>query len=164
MLAKSESQSGTRTHEPLRNSNLRQVTTTDEDPEPHTTYNAGLLHPGQHAAGRFGDWTPFQKIAILGIRDGSSTGTAMLEPTVFGEDVAARGTLITIGPPPDADAPANNNHQNGNSSIKRASNSVPGLSHDSRIHLFAVEPMFPEPGGRTLDAQVRSFNHFPRVV
>ncbi|KAL8937909.1 MAG: hypothetical protein Q9211_003449 [Gyalolechia sp. 1 TL-2023] len=147
MLAHTESQGGLRTHEPLRNSTLRQVTLTNENLEDGVTPDAGPGHPSPCATSQLGKWKYFQKIVRLGVSDALPiTSRALLDPTTFPEDIA-KGGLITIEPALDASATVEGQSRNGGSTKQT-------LADGLHRHLFTTEPLASNPSAKTPDAQV----------
>ena len=153
MLAHAESHGGLRAHQPLRNSTLRHVTATDEDPDTEISPNPSLQHPATRAFRHLSE-KPIQRIVTLGIHDRSSAGsTALIDPTVFPEDALKEGVLITISPAPDSDTPINDQFYHGESGNKRGNASTPKPTVNDRQHLFLAEAMLPDPSGKSPEIQ-----------
>lgn len=156
MLAHTENQGGLRTHEPLRNSTLRQVTSTDEDPEDGVTPDTGLGHLPLFTTSQLGEPKHFQRIVRLSISDGlPRTSCALLDPTTFHDEIA-KGRLITIGPAPDTGVAVEGQPRNGNGNEKADRTSAHELADGNHKHLFTTEPLASNPSSRTPDVQVRT--------
>ncbi|KAI4166701.1 MAG: hypothetical protein LQ343_007824 [Gyalolechia ehrenbergii] len=154
MLAHTENQGGLRTHEPLRNSTLRQVTSTDEDPEDGVTPDTGLGHLPLFTTSQLGEPKHFQRIVRLSISDGlPRTSCALLDPTTFHDEIA-KGRLITIGPAPDTGVAVEGQPRNGNGNEKADRTSAHELADGNHKHLFTTEPLASNPSSRTPDVQI----------
>ncbi|KAL8720930.1 MAG: hypothetical protein Q9225_002286 [Loekoesia sp. 1 TL-2023] len=154
MLAQTESHSGTRTHEPLRNSTLRQVTLTDENPETGPTHT-NPQHPHIFATSQLAEWKNLEKFVKLGIHDSVSlSSSALLDPRVFPEGAIRKGTLITISPARDTGPAVDGQSHNGKGGKKVGRPSAHELESGNRRYLFAAEPIRPDSSGNLSDVRV----------
>ncbi|KAL8829388.1 MAG: hypothetical protein Q9170_006186 [Blastenia crenularia] len=155
MLAHGDGQSGTRSHEPLRNSTLRQVTLTDEGPITGATDDPGPECSSLSSNARSSEWKTYQKIVKLGFHDASSLGSgALLDPKFLPDDVLGRGNLIAIYPAPDVDDATDDPLRNGKSGKKWGKISDHELAKGNRKYLFIANPMMPETSGKLPNVQV----------
>lgn len=151
MLAHTESQGGLRTHEPLRNSTLRQVASTDENPDGGVTPNSCLVHSSLFSSSHVGEYKHFQKIVRLGISNTIPITTrALLSSTTFPESIT-KGRLITIELSP---APNGATQGQSRSGKERDESSAYGLTDRTYKHLFTTEPLTSDPNPETEDAQI----------
>lgn len=157
MLAHMESHSGTRTHEPLRNSTLRHVTLTDENPETEPTHKAAPWHARPFATSQLVEWKNLEKLVKLGVYDSVSvSSSALLDPSIFPEGAIRKGTLITVTPALDPGAAAHDQSYNGTSRKKKDQPFAHELDSGNKRYLFAAEPINPDPSGKFPDVRVGS--------
>lgn len=155
MIAHTESQGGLRIYEPLRNSTLRQVSSTGENPEDGITPNAGFGHSSPFAGPFTGEYKYFQKIVTLGVSNAIPTTTrALLSSTTFPENIN-KGGLITIELSPASNGAA---EVQSRSSKDRDKSSAYELADGTYKHLFTTEQLTPDPSTETQDAQVQIEN------
>ncbi|KAL8938356.1 MAG: hypothetical protein Q9216_003936, partial [Gyalolechia sp. 2 TL-2023] len=154
MLAHTENQGGLRAHGPLRNSTLRQVTSTDENPGDGVTLDASPGRRPLPTNPQRGESKHFPKVARLGILDASAVTTcALLDPATFPEDIP-KPRLITIGPAPDTDAAVEGQPQNGSTIRRTHRTSICGLANGINSHLFTTEFLDSNQSAKPPDAQI----------
>lgn len=103
MLAHTDTPLLARPHGPVRNSTLRQVTSTYDDPgtEAGNDESAGQRSP---ASPPLDDQTIYEQILTLGLHDGlSTTSTVLLHPDLFPTATNNRQTVVRLCPVTDDD-------------------------------------------------------------
>lgn len=153
----SESALLVRAHEPVRNSTLRQVASTYDDPKAEIANSASLLQQPPSAPPSLVDETIGEKIVTLGIHDGSTTNSnALLHPSLFPEAAIGRGRLVKISPVTDDD-PVNDRPYDRAS--KASKKNIVGDEHANGTkggRLFIAEPMASDVAAKPSGAKVRS--------
>ncbi|KAI4123374.1 MAG: hypothetical protein LQ338_005290 [Usnochroma carphineum] len=158
MLAHSESSNVGRPHEPVRNSTLRQVASTTEDPKVDATHLANLQHP-VYEASQPEYQTIHGKVVTIGIHDGSSSSSnALLDPSLLPQSAVDSKVLLGISPTThdddDDDLATNGQAYDLPSRVNRGKNMNHEHIDGTKRYLLIAEPMGSDSAGKSSDIQL----------
>ncbi|KAI4277724.1 MAG: hypothetical protein L6R38_005385 [Xanthoria sp. 2 TBL-2021] len=142
MLSHSENQSAA--HGPTRYSSLRQVTSTNEQPDTDLSKHGHLQSSLWDNTLQLTD-QPNRKVFTLGVHDGFSTASiALFDLSAFPRNSIGSGSPITIAPASEIDLAIEEDSPSGNVEFTSRGSLVSERRDGKSKYLFVAEPMDPD--------------------
>lgn len=156
MLSHSENQSAA--HGPTRYSSLRQVTSTNEQPDTDLSKHGHLQSSLWDNTLQLTD-QPNRKVFTLGVHDGFSTASiALFDLSAFPRNSIGSGSPITIAPASEIDLAIEEDSPSGNVEFTSRGSLVSERRDGKSKYLFVAEPMDPDMITKSPGVQVCIFS------